>query len=117
LICWTITIPGATAPIWPPLVVLTRPRPVPLDNPRYDCDERTALTSFLGRPGPRPYIKIVKTHATPLIVQKNSLCNYCSMGACKLCLGVCEFSRPYSVNITFFLTIILQSLLLVKLFV
>lgn len=69
-ICWTITIPGATVPIWPPLVVLTTPRPVPLDNPRYDCDERTALTSFLGRPGPRPYIKIVKTDSTPLIVQK-----------------------------------------------
>jgi hypothetical protein len=70
LICWTMTIPGVTVPNWPPLVVLTVPRPVPLDNARYDCDERTALTSFLGRPGPRPYIKIVKIYATLLTVQK-----------------------------------------------
>lgn len=107
LICWTMTIPGVTVPAWPPLVVLTMPRPVPLDNARYDCDERTTLTSFLGRPGPRPYIKIVKTDATLLTVQNNSLCMYRSMGACKLCLGVCEFSSPYSVNITPSITFIL----------
>jgi len=107
LICWTMTIPGVTVPTWPPLVVLTMPRPVPLDNARYDCDERTTLTSFLGRPGPRPYIKIVQTDATLLTGQKNSLCVYCSMGAYKLCLGVCKFSRLYSVNITPFLTFIL----------
>lgn len=59
-----MTIPGATVPIWPPLVVLVLPRPVPLDNPRYDCEDRTALTSFLGRPGPRPYSNVVKTHDT-----------------------------------------------------
>jgi hypothetical protein len=70
LICWTMTIPGVTVPAWPPLVVLTMPRPVPLDNARYDCDERTMLTSFLGRPGPRPYIKIVQTDATLLTGQK-----------------------------------------------
>jgi hypothetical protein len=56
-----MTIPGATVPTWPPLV-LVMPRPVPLDDPRYDCDERTTLISFLGRPGPRPCAKVVKTH-------------------------------------------------------
>jgi hypothetical protein len=50
------------------------PRPVPLDNPLYDCDERTALTSFLGRPGPRPYIKVVKTHKTTNKI-KNTHCS------------------------------------------
>jgi hypothetical protein len=70
-----MTIPGVTVPAWPPLVVLTMPRPVPLDNARYDCDERTTLTSFLGRPGPRPYIKIVKIDATLPTVQKiHSIC-------------------------------------------
>jgi hypothetical protein len=107
LICWTMTIPGVTVLTWPPLVVLTVPRPVPLDNARYDCDERTALTSFLGRPGPRPYIKIVKIDATLLTVHKYSLCIYSSMGDRKLCLGVCEFSRLYSTNIMLFLTFIL----------
>ena len=73
LICWTMTIPGVTVPTWPPLVVLTMPRPVPRDNPRYDCDERTALTSFLGRPGPRPYIKIVEHMQLYGLSRKKSL--------------------------------------------